>query len=110
VSKLVETATLVTEVLGDTKTLFELQIKLLQAEMQELAQLAKRFALLGALALAAIVPALFFLGLAISDALDSFTNLPSWACHATVFLLLVTASSIPLLKARSLLTARRDGQ
>ena len=55
--KLFETAVLAAEVIGDTKSLFELQLKLLRAEIQELGILSKQFALLGTLALAVLVPA-----------------------------------------------------
>lgn len=106
-AKLVDTAVLVTEVIGDTKSLFELQIKLLRAEIQELSTFSKQFILLGALALAALVPAIFFLGMALSEAI-ALTDLPPWACHSIVFLVLVGASAIPILKAKQLLSSRKN--
>ncbi len=102
-----ETTGLVTEVIGDTKTLFELQIKLLQAEVREVAAFSKQAALLGALALAALVPALFFLGLSLSEVLSVSLNLPMWAGHAIVFILLAGVSMVPTLKIVQLVKSRQ---
>ena len=107
-SKIVDTAILATQVVGETKDLFELQLRLLRAEIQEFSTFSKQMALYGALALAALLPAGFFLGLSLSSGFESLTGLPMWSCQLLVFLVLVLASVVPILKARSLVKARKE--
>lgn len=108
--KLNETVGLVSEVISDTKTLFELQLKLLQAQVEELATVTKQLVFLGAIALAALIPATFFLGLTLSDVLVHFTSLPTWACNLIVSVMLLGTGSIPVLKAMALVKEKQGGK
>jgi ElaB/YqjD/DUF883 family membrane-anchored ribosome-binding protein len=96
-----ETAGLIKETISDARTLFELEIKLLRAEVREMASFSKQIALLGAIAIAALVPAVLFLGLTLSALCSDLLNLPPWAGHAIVFGLFA-AASVPVTEVETI--------
>jgi cobalamin biosynthesis protein CobD/CbiB len=108
VAKIRDTVGLVKDSIADTRNLFDLQLQLLRAEVRELADFSKQIALLGAVALAALVPAVLFLGLALSGALSAYFTLPTWVGHTIVFVLFAAASVLPAIKAVRLIQARQS--
>jgi hypothetical protein len=107
VSKIIDTVELATSVVGDTKEIFELQLKLLRAEVQELGIFSKKMAFLGVVTLAFLLPAAFFLGLALAELLKSSTSLPMWTCYLVIFASLVVGSIAPLLQAKKIAAERK---